>query len=91
MKEKWDRQAARPLRCEKRDFNSNKMNSLDHSCLIFYAAYSGSVSFVAKEHAGNAAVEAEVARTGTTHRTAPIAAVGTDKAERTTAVEAVAR
>lgn len=54
---------------------------------ILKAAHRGSVCSVAGVHAGIAAVEAEVARIGTTHRTAPIAAVGTDKAERTIAEE----
>lgn len=42
-------------------------------------------------HAGIAAIEVEVARTGTANRTAPIVAVGTDIEERTIAVVAVAR
>ena len=42
-------------------------------------------------HAGTAAIEAEVARTGAANRTAPIAAAGTETVERTTTVAAVAR
>ena len=42
-------------------------------------------------HVGTAADEVEVARIGATHRTAPIAAVGTDIVERTTEAVAPAR
>jgi hypothetical protein len=42
-------------------------------------------------HKGNAATEAEAARTGAVNRTAPIEAGGTDKVERTIAAGAEAR
>ena len=46
---------------------------------------------VAAAHEGKDAVEEEVARAGTTNRTAPIVGAGTDIDEQTTTAEAAAR
>ena len=58
---------------------------------ILEATHRGPVCSVAGIHAGTAAAEGEAARTGTTNRTAPVAAAGTDIVERTNAVVADAR
>ena len=58
---------------------------------ILKATNRAPVRSVAGVHAGITASEAEVARIGTANRTAPIAAAGTYKAERTIAEVAVAR
>ena len=49
--------------------------------LILNAAYRAPVRTAADAHAGNVATEVEVARIGTTSRTAPIVAVGTNSGE----------
>ena len=58
---------------------------------ILKAAHRLSARSVAGVHEGIAAAEVEVARIGTTNRTAPIVAVGADIVERPTAAAADAR
>ena len=58
---------------------------------ILKATNSASACSVVGDHAGIAAIEVEAARIGAANRTAPIVAVGTDIAERTITVVAVAR
>jgi len=57
---------------------------------ILNATYRESVCSVFGEHVSITAIEEEAARIGTTNRTAPTAAVGTDNEERTIAVVAFA-
>ena len=56
------------------------------SGLILKATNSVSVSSVSVVHAGFAAAEVEVVRVGTTNRTAPIVAAGTDIDEKTAGI-----
>ncbi len=58
---------------------------------ILKAAHRVAARSVAAVHAGIAAIEAQESRIDTINRTAPIVAIGTDTAERTTAGEAAAR
>ena len=78
------------LRCAALSAKINQIAALI-KVSILKATHSKAECSVVGVHGGIAADEDEVARIGTTHRTAPIEAAGTDKAERTTAVGAVAR
>ncbi len=70
---------------------NQSVNPSTSSGLVLKAAHREAERSVVDAHVGIAAVEAEVARIGTTNRTAPTDAVGTDIVERTTAAGAAAR
>jgi hypothetical protein len=71
--------------------NLSPKNERSFILLILKATYRDSVRSKAGVHTGIAASEEEEAGKRTTHRTAPIEAVGTDIGERTIAEAAVAR
>ena len=68
----------------------NGVNPSTSSGLVLKATNSETVCSVVEVHVDIAAVEVEVERIGAANRTAPIAAPGTDKGERTTTDVAVA-
>lgn len=72
-------------------FLLSTFNFLLSTELILDATYRVSERSIVGVHEGIGAEEEEVARTGTAHCTTPVAADGTDIAERTIAEVAVAR